>query len=215
MNPDRLAKDAPMMHRLCSGLVFLTALAPLPALAQTISEVPAEGLFRIVTVAETTVQQLPPGPLYWRVETFPTLTGAKEGAGATSLAATVSGKNWLFTLGPKGGKSVGGKLITEIGPVPEVEARQYLLRINHAGGPPGAKTPVHSHPGSEAFYVMSGKLCQKTSHGTNQLEAGRSMNGHEPGMVMQLTSCGTAELDQLVMFVVDATKPFSPPASFD
>jgi hypothetical protein len=32
---------------------------------------------------------------------------------------------------------------------------------------------------------------------------------------MEVTSSGTADLDQLVMFVVDATKPFSTPATLE
>jgi quercetin dioxygenase-like cupin family protein len=76
-------------------------------------------------------------------------------------------------------------------------------------------TPVHTHPGSEAFYVLSGQLTQRTSHGVATLDAGHAMNGHEPGLVMQLTSSGSADLEQLVMFVVDADKPFSSPESFD
>ena len=38
------------------------------------------------------------------------------------------------------------------------------------------------------------------------------MNGHGPGMAMEVFSAGTTPLDQLVMFVVDATQPFSVPA---
>jgi hypothetical protein len=32
---------------------------------------------------------------------------------------------------------------------------------------------------------------------------------------MEVFSSGTTDLDQLVMFVVDATKPFSSPAKFE
>jgi hypothetical protein len=99
--------------------------------------------------------------------------------------------------------------------VPPINAREYLLRINHASGPPGAKTPVHTHPGSEAFYVLAGRLGQRTSHGMMYADAGEPMNGHGADMPMQVFSAGSVALDQLVMFVVDATRPFSSPASFD
>ena len=59
-------------------------------------------------------------------------------------------------LGPKGGTSPGGALVAEIGPVPIAPATNYLLRINESSGPPGSVTTVHTHPGSEAFYVLSG-----------------------------------------------------------
>ena len=40
------------------------------------------------------------------------------------------------------------------------------------------------------------------------------MNGHGADMPMEVFSAGTVDLDQLVMFVVDATRPFSSPARF-
>jgi hypothetical protein len=190
-----LALSVPAMP----GLIF----SPLAASAQE---------FTIKAVAEKKVKQLPAGPLFWRIETFPALAQAQAAAGPTGLAAEVSGKVWLFTLGPKGGSSAGSGRVTEIGPVPLVSAPEYLLRINHAGGPPGAKTPAHTHPGSEAFYVLAGRLGQRTPHGVAHADAGQSMNGHGADMPMVVFSAGTTDLDQLVMFVVDANKPFSSPA---
>ena len=169
--------------------------------------------FTIKPVVEKKVKQLPAGPLFWRIENFPALAQAQAAAGPTGLAAEVAGKVWLFTLGPKGGSSAGGSRVAEIGPVPPLTASEYLLRINHAGGPPGAKTPAHTHPGSEAFYVLAGRLGQRTPHGVAHADAGQSMNGHGPDMPMIVFSAGTTDLDQLVMFVVDATRPFSSPAN--
>jgi len=166
-------------------------------------------------VVEKKLKELPPGPLFWRIETFAALADAQAAAGPTGLAAEISGKVWLFTLGPKGGATPGGIQVTEVGPVPPVQAPEYLLRINHASGPPGARTPPHSHPGSEAFYVLKGRLGQRTSHGIVHANTGTAMNGHGADMPMEVFSAGTTDLDQLVMFVVDATRPFSSPARFD
>jgi quercetin dioxygenase-like cupin family protein len=189
--------------------------------------VAAEGVYVVKPVAEKKVKQLLAGPLYWRVENFPTLAQAQAALGpdrwnpntvsyeaATSLAAEVAGKVWLFTLGAKGGSTPGGTKVAEIGPVPSITAPEYLLRINFGSGPPGAKTPVHTHPGSEAFYVVAGRLGQRTSHGVNHVEAGHTMNGHPADTVMEVFNSGTTELTALIMFVVDATKPFSSPAKF-
>ena len=87
-------------------------------------------------------------------------------------------------------------------------------RVRQLAAQPGAETPVHSHFGSEAFYVVAGKLGQKTPHGTSYVEAGHTMNGHMAGMTMQVFNAGTTDLTALIMFVVDATKPFSVPAKF-
>ena len=105
------------------------------------SSAAAQQAFFVKPVAEKKLKQLPAGPLYWQVETFPTLAQAQAAAAETSLAAEVSGKVWLFTLGPKGNPTRGGGKVAEIGPVPAISAPEYLLRINHAGGPPQSKTP--------------------------------------------------------------------------
>ena len=175
------------------------------------------GQFIVSPVAEKKLNGLPPGPLYWRIENFPTLDEAQSAAAAspTSLAAAVSGKVWLFTLGQKGGTTAGGTTVAEVGPVPVFAAPEYLLRINHAGGPPGSKTPVHSHPGSESFYVLAGQVGQRTPHGVSRTEAGQTMVGHGPDMPMEVFSSGTTDLDQLVMFLLDATRPASAPARLE
>jgi mannose-6-phosphate isomerase-like protein (cupin superfamily) len=188
----------------------------------------AQGQYTVKPVAEKKVKQLPEGPLFWRIENFPTLAQAQAAAGAeawnpdtvsyqpsTALAAEVAGKVWLFTLGPKGGSTPGASKVTEVGPVPPIKAAEYLLRINHGYGPPSAKTAVHTHPGSEAFYVVEGRLGQRTAHGTSHVEAGQFLNGHSADMPMEISNSGTTELTALVMFVVDASRPFSVPAKFE
>jgi hypothetical protein len=142
--------------------VALSVLAAAPAAAQSV--------YAVKPIAEMKLKQLPEGPLYWRVETFPTLADAQAAAsryrwnadtvrheGSPALAAEVAGKAWLFTLGAKGGATPGGAKVAEIGPVPPVKAPEYLLRVNHGSGPTGSQTPVHTHPGSEAFYVVAGR----------------------------------------------------------
>jgi quercetin dioxygenase-like cupin family protein len=169
--------------------------------------------FEVKAIAEKKVRQLPAGPLFWRLDTFPTLAQAQAAAGPTALAAEASGKAWLFTLGPKGGSSPGGAEVAEIGPIPPISAPEYLLRINRTGGPPGVKTPVHTHAGSETFYVLTGELSQKTPQGVRHVAAGQSMPGRGPGTPMEVSSTGKGDLVALVMFVTDATKPFSSPAA--
>jgi uncharacterized RmlC-like cupin family protein len=182
-------------------------LLPAPASAQQ--------AFDVKPIIEKKLDHLPAGPLYWQLETFPTLAEAQAAAGPAALAAEVAGKAWLFTLGAKGAVAHGGKRVAEIGPVAPVAAPAYLLRVNLASAPSGARTKTHSHPGSEAFYVLAGELSQKTPHGTSTAEAGQSMPGHASGTPMEVSSSGTAALSALVMFVVDASKPFSSPVKLD
>ncbi|MGH8638877.1 MAG: hypothetical protein ACREUZ_17215 [Burkholderiales bacterium] len=208
----------------CLFLTILTiVLAPLmPATAQ------AQGKYLVKPITEMKVRQLPDGPLYWRVELFPSLEEAKAAAGAgrwnpdtvsydgsPSLVAEVAGKVWLFTLGVKDGAASGGTKVAEIGPIPAISAAEYLLRVNHGSGPPGSQTRTHSHPGSEAFYVVSGRLGQRTPHGVVHAEAVHVLNGHAADTPMQVFNSGTTDVSALIMFVVDANRPFSTPAKLE
>ena len=217
-NPIGIARSSPvvtqMAHAVRQQLKRLILLCML-ALLLAPPTATAQQQFAVKPIAEKKLSQLPEGPLYWRIENFPSLALAQTAEGPASLSAEVAGKDWLFTLGPKGGSTPGGREVAEIGPVPPISAPEYLLRVNSVGGPPGVKTPVHTHPGCETFYVLTGKLSQKTPHGVMTVETGQSMPGHEPGTAMEVSSSGTSDLNALVMFVVDATKPFSSPARFE
>jgi hypothetical protein len=187
-------------------LAWVSCLAPLSAAGQQ--------PLVIKPLAERKVAELPPGPLHWRIETFKSAAEAQGAAGPYALVAESRGKAWLFTLGPAGGASPGGAKAAEVGPIPRVTAQQYLLRINEASGAPGSITPVHTHPGSEAFFVLAGEQSIRGVHGVMRVTEGRSEAGHGADMPMQVSSTGASELHALVMFVVDATRPFSSPAKF-
>ncbi|HEX7439445.1 MAG TPA: hypothetical protein VF319_05045 [Caldimonas sp.] len=167
----------------------------------------------IKPLAEKKVATLPAGELFWRIENFASLDQAKSAAGEWAVVTESAGKVWLFTLGPPGGATPGGAKVAEVGPIARIAAPEYLLRINEASGPPGAVTPVHSHPGSEAFFVLTGEQSIRGAHGTMVVKAGQPEAGHGPAMPMQVSSSGPVNLHSLVMFVVDAGKPFSSPAT--
>ena len=112
-----------------------------------------------------------------------------------------------------GGSSANRKKFAEVGPIPRVNAKEYLLRINDASGPPGSVTPMHSHPGSEAFLVPTGEQSIRGAEGVQRVKAGQTEAGEGAGAAMQVSSSGSADLHALVMFVVDADKPFSSPAA--
>jgi hypothetical protein len=191
-----------MKHLLAALLILVSpALLAQPALT-------------VKPLTEKKVAELPAGALYWRIENFDSLEKAKAAAGPWSLAAESDGKAWLFTLGAPGGATPGGTKVSEFGPIPRISAPQYLLRINEATGAPGAITKVHSHPGSESFYVLRGEQSIRGPQGTLRMVAGQPTigQGEQP---MQVWSSGSAPLHALVMFVVDATRPFSTPARFE
>jgi len=157
---------------------------------------------------------LPAGPLFWRIENFRTVAQAEAAAGPTGLIGESGGKIWLFTLGLAGRSSADDTKVAEIGPLPPVVATKYLLRITETTGAPGRMTRVHTHPGVEAFHVLAGEMSQRTSRGVTRLGTGQSAVGSGTDTPVQNSSSGSTDLHMLVMHVVDATRPFSSPATF-
>jgi len=197
MNPFVLFQRAVMLAAACAMASLAVAQQPLA----------------IKPLAQKKVGALPQGPLFWRIETFGSVDQANAAADQWSLVAQSGGKVWLFTLGAAGGSSSKGTKVAEIGPIPRVSANEYLLRINDASGPSGSMTRVHSHPGSEAFFVLTGEQSIRGADGVQRVKAGQGEAGRGAGMAMQVSSSGSTDLHALVMFVVDADKPFSSPAS--
>lgn len=189
----------------CAVLGFAGLAAPALSLAQQ--------PLVIKPLAEKKVAELPPGDLFWRIETFDSPAAANAVAGPWSLVAESAGKVWMFTLGSSGNSSANGTRVAEVGPIPRINATQYLLRINDASGPPGSMTPAHSHPGSEAFFVLTGEQSIRGAQGTLRVKAGQAEAGQGSEKAMQVSSSGASDLHALVMFVVDAGKPFSSPAA--
>ena len=175
--------------------------------------VQAQQALVIKPLAEKKVSELPAGDIYWRIENFATREQASAAAGPWSLVTEAEGKVWMFTLGAAGASTSGGAKAAEVGPIPRVAASQYLLRINEASGPAGAVTAIHSNPGSEGVFVLSGEQSIRGAHGTQVVHAGQPEAGHGADMAMQVSSSGATDLRSLVMFVVDAARPFSSPAT--
>ena len=185
------------------------------ALALSTSAAVAQAEFKVAPVAEKKVTELPAGPLFWQIENFPTRAEAEAAAGPLSLAAEADGKAWLFTLGPEGAPTHGGTMVAEVGPLSEVTAPEYLLSIREGVAPTGAKTMVHTHPGTEAFYVLKGQLSFRTPPGVDVVDAGKTLAGVAPDTPMEASSTGTTDLHELIMFVVDPAKPFASPAALE
>ena len=188
----------------------LAAACLLPTLA-----IAQQGQFVAKPLVEKKVNELPNGDLYWRIDTFDSKGLAEQAAGPFSLVAETQGKTWLFTLGRAGEYARGGTKVAEIGPIPRISAKEYLLRVNEAGGPEGSATAVHTHPGSEAFYVISGELTQKTPHGITKAATGQGVVGHGADTPMVVSNSGSGDLREFALFVVDASRPFNSPAKMD
>jgi len=71
---------------------------------------------------------------------------------------------------------------------------------------------MHGHPGAEATYVPAGEQTFRMPDGVHRVAARHGAAGHTPDTPMQVSSSSAVDLRALVLFVVDATRPFSTPA---
>ncbi len=159
-------------------------------------------------LAERQVENLPAGALFWRLERFASAPQAEEASGAYGLAFTDSaGGAWTATLGSSAG-------FADVGPLSPVVASAYLLRVTEVTAPRGSTSPVVTHPGTAAIYVLSGEMCIRTAAGLARIPTGQAGLAPAADTALQASSCGAAHLRALVLSVTDADRPFTSPAQF-
>lgn len=201
-------------YRICITSLASALVASAVAFASLASAQEAPK-FAVKKVAERTLSSLPKGDLYWTAETFPNLDAAKAAMTDTAVAVEIDGTPWLLTLGAEDKVGHGGHWRTSIGPIDRFEASSYMLRINVSDAPPGTKTSVHSHPGSEAMYVLSGEVTVNWPSKTSVIKTGEGSPGQPPHTPMLASSTGDGTLKELIMFVVDPSQDFAKPETMN
>ena len=93
------------------------------------------------------------------------------------------------------------------------ESTGGVLALMEVSIPPGSGPPPHVHTHEdEAFYVLAGEQNIRTPQGMIKVKVGQPETGPGGDTPLQVSSSGSTDLRALVMFMVDATKPFSTPA---
>jgi mannose-6-phosphate isomerase-like protein (cupin superfamily) len=136
-------------------------------------------------VAQQKIDHLPAGQLFWHIYSYPTVQQAKEAQGSSAATVVESlGKVWLFNIAAANWRPEGGKQVAMVGPLQVFPDKQYEARYLEGAIPSGRPgTPVHRHPGPEAWYVLSGGQCMQTpgktelvrAHGTAVIPGGTPM----------------------------------------
>ena len=149
-------------------------------------------------LAEKAVQELPPGPLFWRVETIGPEN--KDSAAPMSLVGVVSGEVWLVTLGPMGSATVGATKLIEIGPVQAAQAARYVLSLGRVRGANTANVAKPISSESSAFFVLKGRLGFATPRRTTHRGAGQgvALAGDGPTRIF---NAGPGDLAAFVMSI--------------
>ena len=162
--------------RACTVGVGDAVVIPLAASAQE---------FTIKAVAEKKVKQLPAGPLFWKIETFPGARASAAAAGPTGLAAEVSGKVWLLHARPEGWIVRGQRQGHRDQPC---AARCRHRNICSGSIMPAVRRAPRRHripiPALNPSTCLPGGWGKRTPHGVAHADAGQSINGHGADMPM-------------------------------
>jgi quercetin dioxygenase-like cupin family protein len=145
--------------------------------------------------------------LYWYVDSLPDNSTYTAVTGTRSAVVHSLGAVWLFTLAGKDAPSLTGRRVKVIGPLPLVAADSFAAVYMEGVFQPGMESPVHRHPGPEAWYTVQGAQCLETPSGRLLQRAGEGgviVPGGEP---MRVTGIGTGVRRSLVLILQDATKP--------
>ena len=106
------------------------------------------------TTAETSLEVLPSGTLFWHLYTYPSRAEAEAARGPKATVAESFGKHWVFTIAEESWNPASGEKVAVIGPLLVARDKAYTARYMEAVFPPGTQPvggPGHRHPGPEAW----------------------------------------------------------------
>ena len=149
----------------------------------------------------------------------------REGAGAAleadlphrHVAGGDSSTFWEIRLAPPGSQPRGSapaRRVFESEPLEGIPAPARVSFIEVTVPPRGGRTTVHTHPGPEFIYELSGRIdYQNAIIGTRRLGPGGA-EGIPPDTAVQKRNPFARPATFLSLFLVDPERPFAPRARF-
>lgn len=187
--------------------VRASTTVPVPGGCTTPRTGPADAL-GCYLAATANVGVAPASPLFWHIDTYPSRAAANAARGAAGTVVEAHGRTWLFTIAESEWRSTGGEHVARVGPLLLTRGRRYAAHYLESVVPPGARTPVHRHPGPEAWYILEGAQCLMTPDGARVARAGESLVVPE-GPPMLLASVGSSVRRTFTLVVHDAAQPWT------
>jgi quercetin dioxygenase-like cupin family protein len=141
--------------------------------------------------------------VYWHVDGFDSLGDARAAAGPLDLVLSAHGRAWVVRVERDTVAHRASSHRAWVGPITLVPARSYMMQIMSAYFLPGQRTPVHTHSGPEAWYVVAGEQCLETPTTVIRASAGQGAVVAD-GDTMRLVATGAAPRRALVLILYDA-----------
>ena len=152
----------------------------------------------------------------WFLYRFTSEAAAEAARGEHGTVVGEAEAFWLSELAPEGtmpAQHAGGVLVAQVGPLALPRAAAYTATLAYAVMQPGQRSRIHTHPGPEAFYVVSGEQCVETPSGAKRARAGEAFD--EPaGVPMELMAVGTQERRGFALVLHDSAKAQAAPAAW-
>jgi len=156
------------------------------------------------------IDALPPGPLVWRFENFPTVDAAQRASTPASAVVEAGGKVWLLTLAAKGSRSKGATFVAETELLPPIPSGpSYEIVVSEADLGPEAKVMTHKHSGPETWFLLTGEQCVELPDRAVRGRAGQTPTSAPAETPMKLNIIGSAKRDALFLVVHDSSKPWN------
>jgi quercetin dioxygenase-like cupin family protein len=143
--------------------------------------------------------------VYWHLRGFPSRATAEAAKSATGIVVEEDGRVWLSEFGPRHIAARRGRAIAVVGPLQLPAAKSYTAVLSYAVMRPGDKSRVHTHPGPEGWYVLTGEQCLETPAGANRAGAGGTMTVRS-NIPMELSVTGKATRHAFALVIHDSTQ---------
>jgi quercetin dioxygenase-like cupin family protein len=141
--------------------------------------------------------------VYWHLHAFPSRKAAAKSA--TGIVVEEDGRAWLSEFGPRDTAPRGGEAVAVVGPLQLPAAKSYAAVLSYAVMRPGDSSRVHTHPGPEGWYVLTGEQCLETPAGANRARAGGTMTV-PPNVPMELNVTGTTLRRAFALVIHDSAQ---------
>ncbi|WP_250475817.1 hypothetical protein [Caballeronia sp. GAFFF1] len=140
--------------------------------------------------AEQHLQELPNRPVYWHIDRFADRSSAQAAKSTNGTVVEILGTVWLFTIAGESWRPSAGEHIADVGPLTLPQASSLMATYMEGNFRPGMQSTIHRHPGTEAWFVLTGAQCLETPHGEQLGRPGAPPVIVPPGEPMLLTGIG-------------------------
>ena len=186
--------------------------APDPALDSAVAAEPfvcepggvsEEVAFGCRLLARPTIERFPKGAVHWHLARYATREQAQVAGRFTDIVTDVDGEIWLHRFGPESDVPRAGTQTATVGPLALPRAAAYQLEIFYVRMPTGARTPVQTHPGPAAWYVLEGAQCVETPKDAIPATVGEGAVAPPAGTPLQWINTGPETERALFVLVRD------------